>query len=124
MISRFVANPSIWPVVEKIRKSRRIGLLTNIYPGMLSEIKLAGLLPNVEWDVIVDSSIVKLAKPDPKIFALAEERAGARGGEVLFVENTLRHIQSAQTFSWQTFLYDPSRSEESSYRLSDRIQVL
>lgn len=112
-VKRFQANKSIWPIINDFHKQCRVGLLTNMYPGMLSEIKKHDLLPKVSWDIIIDSSIVKLQKPDPKIFALAEQKAGVSGNEILFIENTPNNIRAAKKIGWQTYLYDfsdPSKS--------------
>lgn len=116
-VNRFQVNKSIWPVIEKIHQRCKIGLLTNQYPYMLDAIAKKGLLPSVSWDVVVDSSIVGLRKPDSKIFQLAEEKAGARGQEILFVENSLNHVQAANDFGWQTFLYDSHKPDKSSVDL-------
>lgn len=38
-VDRFEVNKSIWPVIEEIQKHCRVGLLTNMYPGMFEAIK-------------------------------------------------------------------------------------
>ncbi len=117
-VNRFEVNKSIWPVIDKIHQKCRIGLLTNMYPHMFEEIKKRGLLPVVKWDVIIDSSIVGIEKPDPRIFKLGEQRAGVKGKEILFVENTPSHVCAAKDFGWQTFLYDSAHPKDSSNKLS------
>ncbi len=47
------------------------------------------------------------------------QKAGANGQDILFVENTLGNIKAAQTFGWQTFLYDPTHPAESSRKLME-----
>ncbi len=118
-VKRFEQNKSIWPVIEKIAKQSKVGLLTNQYLNMFPALKSRGLLPNISWDVILDSSIEKIQKPDPQIFQLAQERAGFKGQEILFVENSPKHINAALTFNWQTFLYNSSNPENSSKELLD-----
>jgi FMN phosphatase YigB (HAD superfamily) len=113
-INRFEKNESIIPVVNEIHKTCRVGLLTNMYPRMLSEMQERGLVFNVKWDVIVDSSIEKLVKPDSKIFARALRLAHVNPYEILFVENTPGHIAAAQKAGWKTFLYDPQNPSQSS----------
>ena len=117
-VNRFEANKSIWPVIKKIHKKCKIGLLTNMYPHMLEAIKNNGLLPKVKWDVIIDSSVEGVIKPNPKIFRLAEERAGFKGNDILFVENSQKHIEAARAYGWQVFLYNSKRPKEESKRLS------
>lgn len=116
-VSRFEANTTILPVIHNIKRSCKIGLLTNMYPRMLGEIYKRGIMPKVTWDVVIDSSIESVAKPNPKIFRIAQERAGVKGEDILFVENSPRHVKAAQDFGWQTFLYDASNPEDSSIKL-------
>lgn len=118
-VNRFEANKSIRPVIERIHKKCKMGLLTNMYPHMLEAIKNKGLLPKVKWDVIIDSSIEGVIKPNPKIFKLAEDRSGFRGKDILFVENSQKHIEAAKAYGWQVFLYDSAHPEEASKRLSE-----
>lgn len=123
-VSRFGVNKSIWPIIKKIHQHCKIGLLTNMYPHMLEEIKKRDLLPEVVWDLIIDSSVEGIAKPDTEIFQLAEEKAKVKGEGVLFVDNSFKNIQAASDFGWQTFLYDSSDLEGSSRKLSELVSIM
>lgn len=116
-VNRFEQNPSIWPVIAKIHKTHRIGLLTNMYVGMYQKILKRGLLPNEKWDVIVDSSLIHMKKPDTEIYEYAQQKAGVPANEILFIDNMERNLVSAQALGWQTFLYDSKHPEESSKQL-------
>lgn len=119
---RFTPNPSIWLVIEQIHKKCRVGLLTNMYPRMLNLIQSKNLLPRVQWDVIIDSSVVKLKKPDPRIYTLAQDRAHVSGTNIFFVENQEHNIAAAKAAGWRTFLYDTSEPEQSSRDVLDFFQ--
>ena len=116
-VNRFEQNMSIWPVIHTIHKTHRIGLLTNMYIGMLDKIMERGLMPPESWDAIVDSSVVHLKKPDPMVFALAEQQAGAPHNEIFFVDNLEENILAAKKFGWQTFFYDSKNIVSSSQKL-------
>ena len=116
-VNCFTVNKAIWPVIDKIHSKHKVGLLTNMYPHMYEAIKKMGLLPNVTWDAIVDSSVDGIIKPDSAIFKLAEQKAGAKGKQILFVDNSIVNINAAKAFGWETFLYDSVKPEESSNRL-------
>jgi FMN phosphatase YigB (HAD superfamily) len=107
-VSRFYANPDISPVIKDLKHKTKVGLLTNMYPGMFAAIEQKGILPDIKWDVVIDSSIELLQKPDRKLFELAERKAGVPSDEVLFIDNSSEHIKAAKAFGWQTFLYDSS----------------
>lgn len=119
----FERNDSIWPVIEKAKRKFKIGLLTNMYTNMLDMIKERDLLPKVEWDVVIDSSIEKVIKPTEAIFKLAQERAEVNGKEILFVENGKKHVEAAMKFGWQTLLYDPVNLEESNRKLTAILNI-
>jgi len=116
-VKRFEKNLDIRPVIEIAKSKYKIGLLKNMYPNMLGEIKKAGLLPNIEFNQIIDSSVEKVQKPYKQIYKLAEKRCEFKGNEILFIDNSQKHLDSAKEFGWQTFLYDPADTKESSDKL-------
>lgn len=120
-IKHFEQNTSIWPIIKEVQKNRGIGLLTNMYPRMLDAIRKQNLLPPVEWNVIIDSSVERVQKPDQKIFKLAQEKAGVKGEEVLFIDNTEINTDAAATYGWQTFLYDPTDHEVACRKLENML---
>ncbi|MFA6570041.1 MAG: HAD-IA family hydrolase [Bacteroidota bacterium] len=118
-VHRFEKNESIWPILKKLQENRRMGLLTNMYPNMLNVIYKADLMPKIEWDVIIDSSIEKVRKPQVEIFQLSQDRSGFKGEEILFVENGAKHVEAAKKFGWKTFLYDPKNTAQSNHDLEN-----
>lgn len=120
-VQRFERNHSIMPVIENAKGKYRVGLLTNMYPRMLEAIKEYGLLPELEWDAIIDSSVVGHQKPDPHIYEIAEKMAGVKPEEIFFIDNSNQNIQMAQERGWNTFLYDPQKPEESSRHLAESL---
>lgn len=112
-VNRFEKNTSIQEVLDILRGKVKLGLLTNMYPNMFSLIEKRGLFPEINWDVIIDSSVERVAKPQEEIFRLAEKRGNEKPDNMLFVENTQRHLDAASRLGWQTFCYDPSNLSES-----------
>lgn len=80
-------------------------------------------MPRIKWDVIVDSSIELLQKPDGKLFELAEKRANAKGQEILLIDNGAGHVKEAKVFGWQTFLYDSTNHEAACHELAIFLQT-
>lgn len=122
-VSRFDLNHSIWPIVKSAEEKYGLGLLTNMYPRMLSLIQKSELIPNINWDVVIDSSIVGCQKPESQIYEISEQRAKTEGNEILFIENGIENIEAAKKRGWQTFLYDPQKPEESSQSLSKILEL-
>ncbi len=116
-VKRFETNPSIWPVIAHIHKTKRIGLLTDMYIHMLDAIFTAGIMPNEQWDTIIDSSKVHCRKPENEIFELAKKQANVPHEEIFFIDNMEENTTAAEKLGWQTFLYDSKNPEESSQKL-------
>ncbi|MEM1352432.1 MAG: HAD-IA family hydrolase [Pseudomonadota bacterium] len=47
-----------------------------------------------------------VTKPDPDIYARVEETSGLKGPELLFADDRHDNIAAAQTFGWQTHLFE------------------
>jgi HAD superfamily hydrolase (TIGR01509 family) len=118
-VSRFEENKSIWPVVTEVQKTHKTGLLTNMYPGMLNAIHARKLLDDFAWDVTIDSSVVGFQKPDHQIYEIAQERAGVKPSEILFIDNSAKNIEGAKKAGWQTFHYDATNPQKASKELME-----
>jgi len=119
LVDRFYENKPIQPIVSDMASKTRIGLLTNIAPGMLNLIQRKGILPDVQWDEIVDSSIEHVMKPNPRIFRIAHERASVPGNEILFIDNKQSHCDAAHALGWQTFYYNSADRVQSAQELAE-----
>jgi epoxide hydrolase-like predicted phosphatase len=113
----FVRNEGIWKIVEDIETKYKVGLLTNMYEGMLDLIKKKKLIPDINWDVIVDSSIEKCRKPDKEIYEIAQKRGGVEGKEILFIDNKQENLKIPQKMGWQTYWYDSNDYQKSNWKL-------
>ena len=122
-VSRFERNETIWPLVDELKKTFKVGLLTNQYPRMYDLLIQERLLSDISWDVVIDSVVVKLRKPQPEIYKLAEKEAGYSGDEIFFIDNLQEHLEGAKSFGWQTFFYDSSNFHKSTQALADRLNI-
>ncbi len=123
IISEFRPNPYISELINKLQPKYRLGLLTNMYPGMFEEITRRDLIPNYEWEVVVDSSKVGLAKPDPKIYEYAQQLVKVPPKNILFTDNTPVNVTTAEEMGWQTILYDPRNPIESNRRIEQYLEL-
>ncbi|HEX6247561.1 MAG TPA: HAD-IA family hydrolase [Nocardioidaceae bacterium] len=56
-------------------------------------------------DVIVYSHEVGLAKPDPAVFRLTEQRLGVASQEIVFLDDTSGHVAAARRLGWHAVLH-------------------
>lgn len=77
------------PLLLRWRRQVRLGVISNFYgnlPVILAQLGLASL-----FDLVVDSTLAGVRKPEPAIFELACRELGCRPEEVLHVGDSLEH---------------------------------
>jgi len=100
-------------VVKWASEHYRIGLLTNIMPGLLSAMRREGHLPNLQYDTIIDSSEVAAIKPEARIYEIAEAQADCRPEDILLIDDSRVNLMAAEKLGWHVLWFDDSRVEES-----------
>jgi 2-haloacid dehalogenase len=55
-------------------------------------------------DIIV-SGTEKIAKPDPRIYQIVEERSGRSGGELFFTDDNVANIDAARARGWDAHVF-------------------
>ena len=88
-------------ILMQLRKHVRLALVSNYYGNLttvLKEYEMDGL-----FDVVIDSAVVGVRKPDSRIFSIAIEQLGCSPHEVMVVGDSLKNdIQPAQQLGCQT----------------------
>jgi FMN phosphatase YigB (HAD superfamily)/DNA-binding XRE family transcriptional regulator len=100
----------------------RVGLLTNIMPGFVDVMLKAGTLPRVQYDIVVDSSVVKAIKPEVKIYNIATEKAACPAGEILLIDDSRINLMAAEKQGWHVLWFDSYRPEESIKRIKSALE--
>jgi len=100
----------------------KVGLLTNIMPGLLDAMRRNDQLPNVHYDAVIDSSEVSAIKPEPEIFEIAQTRAGVPASEILLIDDSRVNLMAAEKSGWRTMWFDDSRVEESTKRVLEALE--
>jgi FMN phosphatase YigB (HAD superfamily) len=104
-------------LVEWAVQNYHVGLLTNIMPGLVDDMRSRGLLPNIPYDTIIDSSRVGAIKPEPEIYQIATERAKVSPQEILLIDDSRANLMAAEHFGWRVLWFDDSRPEEATARV-------
>lgn len=122
-VNRFEENKGIWEVAKQAKNKYGVGLLTNQYPRMLNLVQERKLIPDVEWDAVVDSSVVGYQKPDQGIFELAEKMADYDPDSLFFIDNSSEHVEGAKKRGWKTLLYDPQNTDDSNKQIMEALHL-
>lgn len=111
-------------LVEEVANSYSLGLLTNIMPGQIQRMRDMGKLPQVAYDTIVESCLVKAAKPDADMFLIAQEQAGVQPHEILLIDDTHTNLQEAEKHGWHTQWFDDYFPAESIAAIKTKLELV
>jgi HAD superfamily hydrolase (TIGR01549 family) len=115
-------TPGIADLVEWVAQNYRVGILTNTLPGLVQPMLERGVLPQVNYDVIIDSSEVHALKPEPEMFEIASRQAGVAPHEILLVDDDNLNLAAAGRLGWQTISFHAYQAAESIVAVSTALQ--
>ena len=90
----------------ELRKKLKIGLLTNLPLHGFDYLTRYHLVPDCSYDSIINSAEIGYAKPDVKIYEIAQKKAGVLPGEILFIDNKREFIDKAKEVGWRGVLVE------------------
>lgn len=119
---------SIDPIMEMhdlvrwVSEHYHVGLLSNIMPGFIEAMTKRGLLPDIPFSAVVDSSEVGAIKPEEHMYQLAQALAGVRPEEILFVDDSRANLMAAEKQGWHVLWFDDFRPEDSAVRIRSSLE--
>jgi len=109
--------PAMREVVAWTADHYYVGLLSNIMPGFVPVLREHGLLPDVLYDAIIDSSEAKAIKPEAKIYEVATKAAHCKPSEILLIDDDRINLMAAEKHGWHVLWFDDYRPDESAERI-------
>ncbi len=103
------AFPSVVETLEQLHgKGYKLGIISNGNKKQQSQkLKKIDVLNYISQELFFVSETVGIAKPNPEIFLLAQEKAKELAKNILFIgDNPMLDIEPAQKLGWNTFLID------------------
>lgn len=101
----------------------KIGLLTNIMPGMLETMRQRHMIPDLPYDAVVNSSEVGFVKPEAAIYDIAAAKAGVADAEILFVDDSRANLIAAEKRGWRVLWFDDYKPEASIERIRQALEL-
>ena len=103
-------------------KDYKVGLLSNIMPGLLKEMVVRDLLPNIDYQSIIDSSEAGAIKPEEAIYKIATDASGVEPNEIFFIDDSRANIMAADKFGWKVLWFDDYRPNETQKRIEQALE--
>ena len=96
--------------VDALRRLRAAGVVTGVISNSNGSVKhaleVAGLAPYL--DFVIDSTVVGIAKPDPRVFHLGLKEAAVTAGEAIYVGDAyFVDVRGSRAVGMGAVLFDP-----------------
>lgn len=115
--------PGMKALVEWTCEHYGVGLLTDIMPGLVRQMRERHILPDVHYDVVVDSSEVHLLKPERAIYELAQMQAGCQPEDILFIDDSRANLMAAEKLGWHVMWFDGEQPEQTIERIREALAL-
>ena len=100
----------------------KIGLLSNIMPHLIEEMLKQDIIPDLKYDVIIDSCSAGAIKPEQAIFEIATKQAGVPAEQILLIDDSRANLMAAERMGWRVSWFDDFRPKESSDRVRQALE--
>lgn len=90
-----------YKLLDLLKGKFRLAILSNSKKDLIAEWEDIGRIKQY-FTLVIDSSEVKLIKPDPRIFILTYQKLKLKPEECLFVDDDEKNIKAAQKLGFQT----------------------
>jgi len=114
--------PGINELVTWTAEHYHTGILSNTMSGFIPALRELALLPAINYDAIVDSSVVHALKPEPKMFEIAAAKAGFQPSEILLIDDDRPNLVAAEAAGWHTIWFDSYQPEASIESIKDALK--
>ena len=100
----------------------KIGLMTNIMPGLVQQMLERGLLPDLPYEAIIDSSEVGYIKPEAEIYEAAQNLVGCKPEEIMLIDDSRPNLMAAERLGWHVLWFDDYRPEEGAQHAKEALE--
>lgn len=110
-------------LAKELSKKYKIGLLSNIYGGMMPRLIELGIVADLNYSAIVLSNEIGFQKPEKEIYELATKKAGCDPEEILFIDDRKDFIEGAKKSGWQTVWFDENNLEKTIVKIKQLLSI-
>ncbi len=114
--------PEMHELLKWASEHYHVGLLSNIMPGFIDMMRQKGLIPNIHYTAIIDSSEIGAIKPEKEIYESAQAKADCDPSEVLLVDDSRTNLMAAEHMGWHVLWFDDFRPAESAERVRSSLE--
>ena len=87
-----------------------LGILTNMSPGVFDIALRLGVIPTLDYAVVVQSCDLGIVKPDPAIFNHALRLAGVSPEQAVLIDDRAENTNAVEALGWYSLPFPPTRN--------------
>lgn len=107
----FHPRPEMIAVVEFLRERMKVAAITNnVVRDESAARRTSGIDAHSMFDVVVESAVVGVRKPEPRIFEIACEQLGITPPEAVFLDDLGANLKGARALGMTTIKVDHTMS--------------
>lgn len=107
----FTPRPEMLAVVEYLKGRVKLGSITNnVAREQPDQVRTSGLDVRTLFDVVIESAIVGIRKPDPRIYHMACEALGCAPEQAVFLDDLGTNLKAAKALGMATIKVDETTS--------------
>ncbi|KKP73779.1 MAG: HAD hydrolase, family IA, variant 3 [Candidatus Roizmanbacteria bacterium GW2011_GWA2_35_19] len=100
-------------LVHKLVNKYKIGIISNIYKGMMPRLIEIGIVPDVKYSAVVLSCDVGFKKPEKEIYEIATKKAGMKPSGIFLIDDRRDFAKGAESAGWNTYRLDEKNIKKS-----------
>jgi len=93
-------------LIHELAREYRLGILSNAELGIVETLIKRKKIPNISWDVVIESAQFGVVKPEQAIYALAQKMAHVAAEEILFIDDRPINVDTALALGWNAVVFD------------------
>jgi HAD superfamily hydrolase (TIGR01509 family) len=97
-------DQAVLRIVRRARRSAKVVLVTNATSRLSADLEQLNL--TAEFDAVINSSRVGMAKPSRGLFCAALHQAGVAASESVFVDDSLVNVRAAEDLGMRSHLFE------------------
>ncbi len=119
----YVPRPEVHDLAKRLSKKYKIGLISNLYSGMMPGLIKMGKVADIDYSAIILSCETGLDKKEKKIFEVATKKAKVKAEEIFFIDDRKIFIEMAKLTGWQTFWFNENNIDKSIKQIEKLLEI-
>lgn len=112
-VRHFEVIPESHGLAKELSAKYKIGVLTNVYPGVYEKQIENGLVPSLNYCAVIKSCEVGIVKPEKQIYKVAQEKVKLSPLEIFYTDDLKINVEAAQKLGWQAVWFDENHPQNS-----------